>query len=374
MQHEIVDTHDLLLPDGTLAEPGWARKPLMRYNREQIRHPPKRLKEWHYFFCGDESWGIGFSIANIGLIHNFGISFLDFKNKTQINASSICSPKDSVLTMPEDAYGSLNYRKGGVECQITGSREKILFKAKWERFRGSDALIIDFTLHMPEGDTLCHYFPFTEEKGQFFYAHKMDNIRLEGNFTLGNLQYRFNPERAFAVQDWGRGVWPKKTHAYWGGGNGCLEGKSFSFNIGYDYQFSDTSAATENALFYGGKLHKLENVTFHVDETETQWLKPWTFTSSDGRFEMRMDPIMDRYSKGPQGPSHQVFGYYSGVATLDNGKKLTVDNIFGFAEKNVYRWGFVENIIVPLFSLSNFFIRLFAPQKHPTTGSVTGKE
>jgi hypothetical protein len=72
---------------------------------------------------------------------------------------------------------------------------------------------------------------------------------------------------------------------------------------------------------------------------------------------------MDRHTRGPQGPSHQVFGYYSGTAVLDDGRKLTVDRIFGFAEKNVYRWGFVENIIVPLFSLANFFASIFKRSK-----------
>ncbi|MDR0710486.1 MAG: DUF2804 domain-containing protein, partial [Spirochaetaceae bacterium] len=143
MQHEIVNAHDLLLPDGSLAESGWARKPLLRYNREQICHPPKRLKEWHYFFCGDENYGFGFVMADIGLIHSFSISFMDFKNKTKIIKGSLCSPKDSIMVMPEDSYGSLSYRKGGAECQIKGSREKILLTARWEGFRDKDPLIID---------------------------------------------------------------------------------------------------------------------------------------------------------------------------------------------------------------------------------------
>jgi hypothetical protein len=359
MQHEIVTAHELLNADGSLAESGWARKPLLRYNREQICYPPKRFKEWHYFFCGDETFGIGFSIANIGPLHNFSVSFIDFKNKVQTSNSSICSAKDSVLVMPEDAYGSLRFKGDTAECQVTGGKEKILFKAAWKNFKGKDTLSIDFTLYMPAGDTLYHCFPFTEKKGQFFYAHKMDNIRLGGNFSLGDLRYTFNPDKAFAVQDWGRGVWPKKTHAYWGGGNGVVEGKPFSFNIGYDYQFSDTSAATENALFHEDKIHKLEDVVFHVDENQPEWLKPWSFSSPDGRFEMRMEPVMDRHTEGPLGPSHQVFGYYSGTVTLDGGRKLSINKCFGFAEKNVYRWAFVENSIAPLFSLATFFSRLF---------------
>jgi hypothetical protein len=358
MQHEIIDAHDLLRSDGSLAECGWARKPLLRYNREQIHYPPKRFKEWHYFFCGDETFGIGFSLANIGPLHTFSLSFIDFKNKTQINNSSICSAKDSVMVMPEDSYGSLRFKGDTAECRITGGGEQILVNAEWKRFKDTAPLIINLTLYLPAGDTLYHCFPFTEKKGQFFYAHKMANIRLGGDFSLGDLRYTFNPERAFAVQDWGRGVWPKKTHAYWGGGNGLAEGKPFSFNIGYDYRFSDTSAATENALFYDGTIHKIAEVAFGVDENRAEWLEPWSFSSPDGRFEMKMEPLMDRHTEGPLGPSHQVFGYYSGVVTLDSGRKLSLRNIFGFAEKNVYRWGFMETNVAALFSLAKFFGRI----------------
>ncbi|MDR1893664.1 MAG: DUF2804 domain-containing protein [Spirochaetales bacterium] len=359
MQHEIIHPHDLLLPNGELAESGWARSPLLEYNREQIGHPAKRIKEWHYFFCGDETCGIGFFIADVGLLHTFSLSFMDFQKKFHLDKGSLCLPKDSLLQLPRDAYGSLKYGAPGVSCELLGGRERILFKARWERYDGKHPLDLNLTLHLPPGDTLCHYFPFVEEAGQFFYAHKRADIPLEGELTLGEIRHTFDPRRAFAVQDWGRGVWPGETHAYWGGGNGSVGGRPFSFNIGWDYQKSDTSEATENALFYDGRIHKLEEVTFCVNEKQKLWLEPWTFTSSDGRFEMRMDPIMDRFTKGPQGPSHQVFGWYSGTVILDDGQKLPLERIFGFAEKNVYRWGLVENLVVPLVTAGDFFRRIF---------------
>ena len=41
-----------------------------------------------------------------------------------------------------------------------------------------------------------------------------------------------------------------------------MNGKPFGFNIGYG--FGDTSAASENMLFYDGTAHKLDDVTFHI--------------------------------------------------------------------------------------------------------------
>ena len=44
-------------------------------------------------------------------------------------------------------------------------------------------------------------------------------------------------------------------HVVWGSASGELDGAPFGWNIGYG--FGNTSAATENVLFYDGKIHKL---------------------------------------------------------------------------------------------------------------------
>ncbi|MCB6567736.1 DUF2804 domain-containing protein, partial [Desulfovibrio desulfuricans] len=70
--------------------------------------------------------------------------------------------------------------------------------------------------------------------------------------------------------------------------------------------------------------HKLDDVVFHIPEDS--YLKPWQITSSDGRFEMIFQPILDRCAKTSAvvivTDQHQVFGYLSGSAVLDDGKEL----------------------------------------------------
>ena len=116
----------------------------------------------------------------------------------------------------------------------------------------------------------------------------------------------------------------------------------FGFNIGYG--FGDTSAASENMLFYNGKAHKLEEVHFHIpmEEGKEDYLKPWMFTSSDGRFEMNFVPIINRASctdfKVLKSDQNQVFGKFSGTAVLDDGTVLQVHDLLGFAEKVENKW------------------------------------
>ena len=147
---------------------------------------------------------------------------------------------------------------------------------------------------------------------------------------------------SFGVLDWGRGVWTYHNTWYWGSASGLADGEPFGFNIGYG--FGDTSAATENMLFYKGKAHKLSEVRFNIPMKgkKEDYVKPWTFTSDDGRFEMDFTPIIDRASntdfKVLKSDQHQVFGRFTGTAVLDDGARLQIRDFMGFAEKVENKW------------------------------------
>lgn len=342
MQHEIITAHPLLKADGSLAEAGWARSEVLRYNPQCIIHPAERFKEWHYFFCGDETYGLGMSVSNIGPVHRFSINFLDFKNNAQINDGDFCRVEQSIYKPAASPYASLDFR--GERSQVTyGYSEGVMrISIHMEDVKDQAPLVAELVLEYPEGETFFHAFPFEEEPGLFFYCHKKTCIRVSGKFTLDDLCYKFDPQTAFAVEDWGRGVWPAQSVAFWGGACGNIGGKPFGFNLGYDY--SDAEAATENVIFYDGKVHKLEHVVFKIQKNETEFDKPWTFTSSDGRFEMTMSPVLVRHSDGLTGPQNQVFGYFSGSVILDDNTCLEIKDIFGFAEKVQWMWGNLDNI------------------------------
>ena len=187
--------------------------------------------------------------------------------------------------------------------------------------------------------------PFRKDK-HFYYNQKINCMRASGFVTYGyhNRTYTFDPADSFAVLDWGRGVWTYENTWYWGSASGLVDGEPFGFNIGYG--FGDTSAASENMLFYKGKAHKLSQVTFHIPgdggKRTPDYLQPWAFTSDDGRFEMQYQPVLDRASctdvKVIKSDQHQVFGRFTGKAVLDDGTVLDVKDLPGFAEKVINKW------------------------------------
>ena len=184
--------------------------------------------------------------------------------------------------------------------------------------------------------------PFAEDKKAFYYNQKINCMKAAGRVEFDGQIIEFSPEDTYATLDWGRGVWTYKNTWYWGSGNGTVAGKPFGFNIGYG--FGDTGAASENMLFYDGTAHKLDRLTFLIPQKDGRddFMSPWLFTSSDGRFEMDFTPVLDRASCTSVGiicsDQHQVFGCFNGTATLDDGTVLKIENLLGFAEKVYNKW------------------------------------
>ena len=149
----------------------------------------------------------------------------------------------------------------------------------------------------------------------------------------------FDPQKDFGLLDWGRGVWPYKCSWYWGNGSSRLDdGRVFGFEIGWG--FGNMRAASENMLFIDGKAHKIGDVYLKKDKSD--WMKPWYFTSDDGRFDMTMMPVFDNYTSSRVGVvgniCHQVFGIFNGYAVLDGGEKIEVKDMLSFTEMSDNRW------------------------------------
>ena len=71
-------------------------------------------------------------------------------------------------------------------------------------------------------------------------------------------------------------------------------------------------------------------------------MKPWHVTDDESRLDLEFVPLVDRCDltdvKLVLTDQHQVFGTFSGHVILDDGTKLQVKDLKGFAEAvhNVY--------------------------------------
>lgn len=331
--HEVTDRQPLLKEDGSLREPGWSRQLVQRYDRSMIKAPAFRIKEWDYYLVLNEDFAGAFTVSDDGYIGLQSVSLLNFKEGWE-HTETILNPFPmGRLHMPstsEEGDTIYHDKRLHIEFRKEEGRRRIL--CKFRNFYQGKELDCNITLKQPQMDTMVIATPWKEKKTAFYYNQKINCMSASGSIRYDGKTYTFNPATDFGTLDWGRGVWTYDNRWYWGSGNCRVDGKPFGFNIGYG--FGDTKAASENVLHYDGKVHKLDDVTFHIPEGD--YMKPWKFTSSDGRFEMDFQPVLDRAAKTAavliETDQHQVFGRMSGRAVLDDGKVIEVKDLMCFAE------------------------------------------
>lgn len=339
MQHEITKKGNLLDENGYLTEAGWAKDLLLKYSRVYIKAFRIRIKEWDYYCVLNDSFGVAFTIVDNGYMGFVSVSYLDFKKRADVTKSIMTLFPMGKFKLPETSKeGDIKFSNKRVSMEFLKGDGYRDISVDFKEFLPGKSIKGLIRLTQKPMDTMVIATPFAEDKLAFYYNQKINCMPAEGELYLGDEKLIFNSDSSFGVLDWGRGVWTYKNTWYWGSASGMVDGIPFGFNIGYG--FGDTSNASENMIFYNNKAHKIDRVTFNIPEDS--FLKPWTFTSSDGRFEMDFAPIIDRYSKSNilvlKSVQHQVFGYFSGKAILDDGSEIVIKDFLGFAEKVYNKW------------------------------------
>lgn len=331
--HEVTTVQPLLKEDGSLREPGWSKNLVQIYNRNQIKAPKFRIKEWDYYLVLNEEFSGAFTISDDGYIGLQSVSLLNFKEGWE-HTETILNPFPmGKYKLPSTSeMGNTIYKDKRLHMRFLVKQGERRIQCKFKNFYQGKEFSCDIRLEQPKMDTMVIATPWKEKKTAFYYNQKINCMPASGTMTYDGRTYTFSKETDFGTLDWGRGVWTYDNRWYWGSGNTVVDGKPFGFNIGYG--FGDTSAASENMLFYDGKCHKLDDVTFHIPKDD--YMKPWTFSSSDGRFEMDFVPVLDRAAHTAalviETDQHQVFGRMSGKAVLDDGKIIELKDVLCFAE------------------------------------------
>ncbi|MEE1086939.1 MAG: DUF2804 domain-containing protein [Schaedlerella sp.] len=331
--HEVTKIQPLLKADGSLREPGWAKQLVWKYDRAAIRAPKYRIKEWDYYLVLNKDFAAAFTVSDLGYLGMLSVSLLNFKEGWEHTETILTAfPMGKFNMPPTSEKGDVVYKDKKLYLEFKLKEGKRIIKCDFKEFYKKKAFYCKLTLEQPKMDTMVIATPWKEKKTAFYYNQKINCMPASGSMIYAGKKYTFNKETDFGTLDWGRGVWTYDNRWYWGSGNTVVNGKSFGFNIGYG--FGDTSAASENMLFYDGKAHKLDDIEFHIPKDS--YLKPWKFTSSDGRFEMNFKPVLDRAAKTDVkvivSDQHQVFGKMTGKAILDDGTVIEVKDMMCFAE------------------------------------------
>jgi len=344
MQHEITRPSRLLNRHGELIQKGYAKSLILKYKRKDVMERKFRLKEWDYYLIYNEDFAVALTVGSIQYAGLISVSLIDLKKAQEKTKSVISVFPIWRVKMPESSrVGDIIYRDLDVNMYFKNDHDARKLYVKMKNFEKGSDLEVSLILKSEPKDSMVIATPFNWDKKKFYYNQKIIGMRASGEVSYKGTVYKFSPDNSFGLLDWGRGVWPYITNWYWSAGQGMVNNNVFGFNLGYG--FGDTSAATENMLFFNGIANKLESVKFIIQKNkfnEFDYMKPWFITSTDKRFEGYFIPIIDRNVNLSavvlSTEQHQVFGKFTARAVLDNGKVIEFKNFLGFMEKVKNKW------------------------------------
>lgn len=339
MQREITQPQKLLDENGAIIKPGYARKMLFEYNREQIKAGPFSLKEWDFYQAISGDNVLQLTIGHVSYVASFSVMLFNIRTGEKNSFSRMkLLPLRNGIKFPRNPENPNVLEVIGKDYFMrfeTHERERALIVQAEDKKLGN--IDIDVVLNNdPDNEKMVIATPFFKSN-QFYLNYKENYYGLKGRVQVGSMSMQPG-ENDTALLDWGRGVWPFKHEWFWGNGAGYVSGGRFGFNIGWG--FGDLQYATENMFFWNGKAYKLD--TLNVERDEQDYMKPWHFTDNEGMFDFTMTPIYDRYTENKMlvvnTHCHQIFGSYNGTAKLPGGEVIEVKDLTAFCEHAENRW------------------------------------
>jgi hypothetical protein len=336
-QNEILNTLPILDDKGHPLNFGWSKQANFFYDHALSYAPMYKISESDRYIVFSPTHMIVFEIRDDGWLGHISISIVSLRDKrrsTQIFSSFL--PLGAYEMPNSSTTGSIRWRKKKMHldfiCMEGGARIIKVDIPKFGRHRSlRGALVLS---EYPDSQSLVTSQPWRNEKNAFKYTRCSPWFFTEGVIQFSSTEIVFTRGNAWGILDWNRCVRPRADIRYWAAACGMIDGRQLSFCIGYSS--ADFSQGTENGFFIDGKLHKLDQVTFHIPLSNL--LSDWRFTSNDNRLELTFHPHQARIDRHRlffhNSARRQVFGFFSGRVHLDDGTLLEFHNLTGFTERS----------------------------------------
>ena len=318
---------------------GWARSPLFIYDGSLLRAPSRRISEGERYVLISPDHLVLFEIQDDGYLGYAFISVVSLKNKNRSTQTFITPFSLGSFKLPADSNSGIikhRYKKAFLNFINMDGGVKII-KVDVPRFGHRFSLRGEVVLSPPpNAESLFTHMPWRGKRDAFSYSRRSPFYSAEGVIQFGITEIVFTRGSGWGIFDWSRGVRPQTDISFRAAACGLTKECQVGFSVGYNS--ADSAMGTENAFFLNGKLHKLDQVSFHIPSGR---LDPWRFTSNDNRLEMSFVAKQERdenhqmffYSQ----KRRQFFGSFSGKVTLDDGSEFSFKDIMGMAERRKSR-------------------------------------
>ncbi len=323
-EREITSPTELCLPDGRLnpAAVGWTRRPLHTANLRGWG----RTKRWEYWGIVTPTHIISLVASSLDYAGVHSVYVLDRSSQVETNTEVVGPLARAVVLPPRSGEGETHVRGGQLEIRIAQRPDGTTISAT------APGVVLNVDVPLPTGhECLGVVVPWSRKR--FQYTVKDVGRPVHGTLQLHGQAYDIGGPDAFAVLDHGRGKWPYSITWNWAAGAG--PGRAIQLGG----KWTAGTGVTENGLFVDGRLHKLGD-ELHWTYDRSHWLRPWRISGRRAKVEFR--PFHEKVARTNLGivanETHQCFGYFAGWAMTDDGTKVSLDGLVGWAEEASNRW------------------------------------
>lgn len=169
------------------------------------------------------------------------------------------------------------------------------------------------------------------------YANKVAGLPVTGHVQWQGQSIDLSSLNACGHHDFSAGYMRRETFWNWA----CLSTTVDSTVVGLNLSCGvNETSDTENCLWFGGRLHKVDTVQFdyHADDL----MQPWRIRSRDGKVDLQFEPQgrhVEKLNLGVFASNfNQLFGRFSGTLRGDDDRLITLSNHYGFVEEQFAKW------------------------------------
>lgn len=314
---------------------GWSRTPLHRAN---LRGRPGRKKRWDYWCIISPDVIASVTYADVDYLGLGMVWVLDRRTGAQ-GGGTLMRPFGRGFELAElPCTGVMTASGHGVAISIDERTDTTVIDARGGHGSGGAAVEVSITTPTPY-ESMNVVIPWSDRA--FQYTSKQTARPATGTITLGTTSWLLEDGSAWAVLDLGRGIWSYSNRWNWAAAAGrTAEGHTVGLQFGGKWTVG--TGATENALYVDGRLSKIGEEL----EWSYSWddpLRPWRVrTVASDQVDVTLTPDFDRHDRTSLGvlsmEVHQCFGTWAGTIRTDDGERLEIDGIHGFAEEARNRW------------------------------------
>jgi hypothetical protein len=326
----LTDARGRLRPDAI----GWSRRPL---HDGRLRGSFGRKKRWCYWGVLGPDFFLALTLADIDYLGLATASFVR-RSTGKLVERVVVTPLARGISLPDAAEGGrLHFDGLGLHLGMEDVGRDTRLTARFATL-GGDRLDAEVLVRRPEGhESMNVVIPWSERRFQL--TSKQLALPAEGRIRVNGETLAVG-DGAYACLDYGRGVWPYRTTWSWAAASGVCDGRRIGLNVGG--QWTRGTGMTENCVLLDGRAHKVgDEVSF--ERSRAQPDRPWRIRDAAGRqVDLAFFPEHTRHVRvellllGSE--LHHAIGSFDGTVVDDDGERIAVHGLQGWAEEHSARW------------------------------------